>query len=300
MERWEWRILDSARVAATIDDGFEHVLVGGQLESKGARGSKPMGHVVELARRAEDGPDDPPRVITVRFDPRSPICILTLDGLEISPDVWPSRKKPVVKPPETPFPLGTVAVLLAIAAAVMAVIFFFRHKDSFPSTGGAMSEIYRAPNGLFVARFPPSFSARVAVAPKPMNGVVVEQKRKNDVVVILATPVQVETQRDVWGLHKRLYGEALANVPRANGDHLETSREEGTCLGQPGALVVARVTNAAGEQAKVSSCAFAFKSAGYVVLTAVRENASADEANELQRVAQGTELTELSDMSEQR
>lgn len=302
VDRWEWTLAGGKQVAATIEGNVESVFFGGVLASRADRGSKPDGHVLELPRDPDDDPGDPPHRVTVTFDPRAPICVLTLDGLEVSPVLWPSaKKKRALAPPPPPPPAFPTKIIAALAIAIAisaAVILFFRMRSEKTADDESMSGIYRAPNGRFVAHHPAGFGTRAAVAPRAMSGVVLEDRTRGDAVVVFAAPAD-ETQRDVWAMHKRLYGEAIANLPRANADHVETSREEGTCFGSSAAVTEARVTNARGESARVRACAFASKGSAYLVGYMIREAAKADEEKRLARVADATELTELSDISDQ-
>ena len=78
--RWEWTVPDGTKIAATLDpeEKIESVFVGGRLASQAARGSKPEGHVLEK-----------PSGVVVRFQPGALICILRVEGEEVSPNVWP-------------------------------------------------------------------------------------------------------------------------------------------------------------------------------------------------------------------
>lgn len=298
--RWEWSLPGPVRIVATIDDTVETVLVDETVASRAERGHKREGHVVELPRRSDDDPSDPARVATVRFDASGRICVLTLDGLEISPASWPTSKKaPIAHPPAPAFPMRILAVSAMAAAVVMAVVLFSRTRAaSRASAETDMTGVYRAPNGRFVAHYPSGFAAKTPVTPKSMSAVVLEDRTRGDAVVVLAAKA-VEPNDVPWTLHKRLYGEALASLARATPDHEETKREDGTCLGEPGAVVVARVTNAKREKARVHSCAFSHAGGGYLIAWMIRESASADEEARIARLVEGTELTQLYDMSDQ-
>src|SRR5688572_15207228 len=94
--RWEWTLPDGVRIAATLDpdERVESVFVGERLVSQAPRGTKPAGHALEK-----------PSGVVVRFQPGALICILRVDGEEVSPNVWPVRKRV-----GRPKPAGVVAM----------------------------------------------------------------------------------------------------------------------------------------------------------------------------------------------
>jgi hypothetical protein len=298
--RWEWTLRGGVRIGAVLDDARESVSLDGKPVSQAARGMKPEGHRVEIPKKPDDDEGDAARVVTVAFDPSGRICVLTLDGLEVSPSLWPSSKKPLMKEaPPPPFPFRTIATLVIGSALLMALVLFVRARASAPGGDDTMGGVYRAPNGRFVAHFPSAFASRAAVAPRPMSGVVIEDRGRGDAVVIFGAPAG-EGQKDVWAVHKRLYGEALANVARASAEHEETKHEDGTCLGKPAALFAARVTNAKGEKARFHSCAFANDGSAYLVAYLLRDAAKVEDERRIARIVEATELTELYDMTDQK
>lgn len=291
--RWEWTLPGDARVAATVDpaSGVESVFVDGRLVSSAARGTKPDGHVFPLPG-AEEGADK----VVVSFDPRLLICILRIGREEVTPTRWPDPKKANRAPPPRAIPFGTIGALLVGAAIIGGAVYAFATRTPTTTAPGPMTGVHRADNGLFVAHFPTTFAAHAALVPSGASGVVLEDRAHDEALVIVAVAVG-EGLRDPWALQKRLHGEALSNLPRGSGAHEETSRVDGTCLGQPGAIVLGRVTAASGSRANLWSCAFRRGSAGYLVMYSLAENDTSGGAARLQGVIDSTELTRLEDMS---
>jgi hypothetical protein len=293
--RWEWMLPGSVRVAATLASptGVESVFVAGSLASQSARGAKPDGHSLKVARSSDDGELEPLDV-SVTFDPRVRICVLRVAGEEIAPQVWPitERGRAVRPPPTAPFPTGIVTAVVGavVIAGFASGVLLSRGPSAGPNR--EMSGVHRAESGLFVAHFPKSFVARSAVMPSAMTGIVLSDDKRGETIVIVALPPS-EAMRDPWLLHKRVHGEALVNLPRADGKYDELSRRDDACLGQPGAIVAGRVTNQQGEPARVWSCAFSRGDTGYLVMSSLREKSPAEDEKQLRRIIDATELTEL-------
>jgi hypothetical protein len=295
--RWEWILPGGERVAATLDpaSGVESVFLDGRIASRAARGTKPDGYVVEVPAAPGEVTSEADKVV-VTFDPRHVICILRVGREEIAPSVWPStpRSKAIAPAAQRSFPLGIVVALLAVAA-IGAAAFAIYSRATSHEPAGAMSGAHRAANGLFVAHFPTTFAARPAITPSGMSGLVLEDRERSEAIVIVAVRSGDE-RSDPWVLQKRVHGEALANLPRGSGAHEETSRKDGTCLGQPGAIVLGRVTSANGSGARLWSCAFHRGGAAYLAMFSVGETATATDTRRVQAVVDATELTELEDM----
>jgi hypothetical protein len=291
--RWEWMLPGSVPVAATLasPEGVESVFVRGGLASQAARGAKPEGHLLTVARPSDDGENEPLEV-SVTFDPRHRICVLRVGGEEIAPQKWPLQERGTARPlPDRPFPWGILVVIGALVVVVGIGLVLLRSRPSSGSAAREMRGSYRAENGLFVARFPENMTAKPALTTSGMGGVVLADDARVNAIVIVAIPS--EAMRDPWLLHKRLHDEALANVPRGDGKYTETSRRDDTCLGQAGAVVIGRVTNPRGDPARVWSCAFSRGDNGYLVISSVAENAAADDEKQFRRIIDATELTQL-------
>jgi len=297
MPRWEWRLPGGERVTATLDTttGTEAVLVDGNLVSKAARGTKSEGHVVTV-RRASSEPVTEPAVVA--FDPRLLICVLRVGREEITPDQWPRPQRGKgLGPPRRSSPLGILVVVLLAAAVVGGGIAVAMRVRAWSREPGPLAGVHRADNGLFVAHFPASFQTRPAVLPPGVGGLVLEDRKRDEAIVIVSLAFP-EGLGDPWALQKRAHGEALANLPRGGGAHVETARSDGTCLGQPGAVVIGRVTSTRGTPAAVWSCAFFRGGDGYLVMYALDEAANAADAQRLRSIVDATELTRLANMSE--
>lgn len=292
-QRWEWTLPGDMHVAATLDAAaaVESVYVDGRLVSQAPRGSKAEGHVFPQPN-ADAGADK----IAVTFDPRLVICVLRVGREEVAPKRWPTPQPVKRAPPPRALPLGTIGAVLVVAALGGGAAYVLATRGPAPVTRGPMTGVHRADNGLFVAHFPPSFTARAAVVPSGANGVILEDRARNEAIVIVASAVGEGTS-EPWAIQKRLYGEALTNMPRGSGAHDETSRSDGTCLGQAGAIVLGRVTAANGSRANLWSCAFVRGAAGYLVMYALPENDTTGGAARLQAVIDSTELTRLEDMT---
>lgn len=285
--RWEWRLPSGVVVEALVDAGerTESVLVGGRVVSQAARGAKPEGHALSE-----------PSGVVVTFQSGALICILRLDGEEISPAAWPIRKrKDRPRPRVVSMPNGLVLAAILAALAAGAALVALRSRGDGAGEAGALRGVFRADNGRFLAHYPPGFSARPAVLPPSMSGVVLEDEPRGDAVVLLAL-ASGDVPRDPWLVQKTLHGEALANLPHGAAPHAETGRSDETCLGEPGAVVRGRIENARGEPADVWACAFSHEGAAYMAMTAVRARATSEEAAHVRAVVDATELTTLSQM----
>jgi hypothetical protein len=286
--RWEWTLHGGRRVAAVLDaaQGTETVLVDDHVVSKCARGAKPEGHAVRPAT-------------TVTFDPRVAVCILRVDGDEVAPQRWPTperKERPAVKTLSLPSGVAVLAVVLVLASLGALGLRFLRRGGA---GGAGMTGLYRAPSGLFVAHFPPGLAARPASTPAGTSGVVLVDEEHDDAIVLLALGgvADEKTPRDPWLLQKLLHDEGLANVPRADGRLEELARRDDTCLGLPGAVVLDRVTNRRGEQARVWSCAVSKDDVGYLLVVSTRDSASPSDDRRLHRVIDATELTRLGEVA---
>lgn len=287
--RWEWQLPGGPRVAATLDvaAAVESVFVGDRRVSRGTRGAAPGGHVV---------PDAGELPVVVTFDANVPVCILRVDGMEISPASWPLPSRGKDRPPPrqpVSISLGLVWLVLAGLVAALAV---FGVRALVSSRSEGTSATLRAPNGLFVARFPPAFAARLGEAPPGTTVAILQAETSNDAIVLLAVPLEAGS-REPWSIHMKYYPEVLAALPRANGEYQELNRSDETSGGEAHAIVQGRLENAKGEPAKVWSSAFAHGNAGYVFAYEVREGASGEEEAALRRVVDATELSSLADIS---
>src|SRR5688500_7898323 len=104
--RWEWTLPTEEKVAATVDAKLERetVLVGDRVVSEAPRGSKPEGHV--LAK---------PSGVVVTFQRGALICILRVDGEEVSPSKWPVRKRADRPTPNiVTFPVRLIVSVIAL------------------------------------------------------------------------------------------------------------------------------------------------------------------------------------------
>ncbi|WP_146653643.1 hypothetical protein [Labilithrix luteola] len=291
--RWEWQVPGGPRVAATLDveAAVESVFVGAQRVGRGQRGARPEGHVVPYAGELP---------VVVTFDANVPVCILRVDGMEISPAVWPVPTRGRVRPPpRKPFSLGLVVVgLVAIAAiaAITRVCSVFDVRGFGFTRGEAGKTTWRAPNGLFVARFPSAFAARLADGPPGSTTAVLQIRGGDDAIVLFAIPLEPGS-REPWWVHKRFYPEVLAALPRATGDYEELSRNDDTSAGDSRAVVHGRLKNGKGESAKVWSTAFVHGNAGYVFAYETREGGRDDDESALRRIVDATELSALAETS---
>lgn len=280
--RWEWRLPAGENVAAVVDSvaGTESVFVGPRLTSQSARGAKPDGHLIAVGGSSASS-------VTVTFDPHVLVCILRIDGDEIAPTRWPvrTRTKPAARK-SFAWPLSLLVVLAMIAGVALVA-----RERSVAGSEFEMSGAHRSENGLFVAHYPKEFSARTAPLPPTMSGVLLADPKANDAVAIVALSLD-EATHDPWVVNKRLYDEAMAVLPRSGGMYEETSRHDGVCLGQHGAIVTARAKDTRGAPADVVSCALAKGNAGYLLMTSSPASDAAEEKR-VQQIVNATELTEL-------
>lgn len=292
--RWEWTLPGDAQVAATLEpaSGIEEVFVGGRSVSRAARGTLPDGHVFPLPGEPADADK-----VTVSFDPRLVICVLRVGREEVSPKLWPGPQRPQrAHPSRSPTPLGTIVGLLVVVAVACGVGYVLATRTPSGPARAPLTGVHRADNGLFVAHYPPAFVARPAQVPGGTSGVVLEDRAHSEALVIVALPIG-EGLDEPWALQRRLHGEALTNLPRGSGAHDETSRTDGTCLGQPGAIVLGRVTSTSGSRASLWSCALRRGPAGYLVMYSLPEGDATGGAARLQAILDSTELTRLEDMT---
>jgi hypothetical protein len=293
--RWEWTLPGDARaeVAAILDPitGIETVLVDGRVASSAARGAMPNGHVITLPGAPEDA-----EKVVVSFDPRLVICILRVGREEVTPKRWPApQRAKVAPPPRAPIAIRVAGAVLAVAVLGGGAAFVLATRTTSRPPTALMTGVHRADNGLFVAHFPTHFMAHPALVPGA-SGVVLEDRARSEAIVIVALAIG-EGLDEPWAIQQRIHDEALTNLPRGGGAHQETSRTDGTCLGQPGALVLGRVTASSGTRANLWSCAFRLGPAGYLVMYAVPENDTSGAAARLQSVVDSTELTRLGDLT---
>lgn len=285
--RWEWTLHDGAKVAATLDpeEKIESVFVGGRLVSQGARGSKPDGHVLEK-----------PAGVVVRFQQGALICILRVDGEEISPNVWPVRKK-AERPKPTIVALPLRAIGVAVLAAALLGGAYWIWSSRTPATEGSSSldASYRAENGRFVAHHPKRFVARKPQLPPGASGVMLLDAEKGESIVLVAHAA-ADTPVEPWLVQKKLHAEALTNLPRNGPAYAETSRGDETCVGRAGAVVLGKARTARGEAANVWSCGFSHDGAAYLFMYAVRADAASEDARKLREIVEATELTHLAEL----
>lgn len=282
---------DGTKVAATLDpdEKIESVLVGGRLASEAARGSMPDGHVLEK-----------PSGVVVRFQPGALICILRVDGEEISPNVWPVRKRA-----ERPKPNVVALPLRAIGIGVVALAVFgggyWVWSSGASATDGGTSPLdasYRADNGRFVAHHPSRFTARKPQLPVEASGVMLLDGARRESIVIVAHAAG-DSPSEPWLVQKKLHAEALTNLPRNGPAYEETSRGDETCLGRPGAVVLGKSRTAQGEQANVWSCGFVHDGAAYLVMYSVRADSASEDGRRLRAIIEATELTRLAETPKQ-
>jgi hypothetical protein len=241
----------------------------------------------------------PPSLATVTFDARVRVCVLRVDGEEIAPNVWPLPEQKLRAAPTSPRTLPSWTALgLALLLAVAVGVFLVRGRGARDGTHPDMSGAYRAPDGRFVAHFPPGFTARPAALPGGASGVVLVDDERGDAVVIVAvSSASALATSDAWLLQKRLHDEALSNLPRADGAHDELGRRDETCLGQRGAVILGRVNDRRGQPARVWSCAVSSGDTGYLVMSSLHDKALPEEEKRLRRVVDATELTQLGELA---
>jgi hypothetical protein len=290
--RWEWVLPDGVKVEATVDaaDTLESVFVGGRLASQAPRGSKPEGHVLEK-----------PNGVVVRFQRGALICILRVDGEEVSPNVWPVRKRAErSKPNVVTLPLRAIGIGVIALAVIGGGLWVWtsRGSSSDGERGASLDASFRADNGRFVAHHPKRFVARKAQVPTGASGVVlVDAERAESIVVVAWAGGDAPTEP--WLVQKKLHAEALTNLPRNGPAYEETSRGDESCLGKAGAVVLGKARNARGEVANVWSCGFAHDGAAYLVMSSVGAGSPSEDARRLREIIEATELTHLAELQGQ-
>jgi hypothetical protein len=281
--RWEWTLPDGVKISATLDpdERTESVFVGNRLASEARRGSKPEGHVL----------DKPPGVV-VKFQQGALICILRVDGEEVSPTVWPVRKRA-----ERPKPTIVAIPFRGIGIAALAALgiggAYWAWTSRAPSADrAALEAAHRGENGRFVTHHPKRFSAKRAQVPAGASGVVLQDADRGESIVVVAYAGE-DTPREPWLVQKKLHSEAIANLPRDGRAYEETSRGDETCAGTPAAVVLGKARTTHGEPANVWSCAFAHEGAAYLLMYSVRAAAPSEDGRRLREILEATELTNL-------
>jgi hypothetical protein len=295
--RWQWRLANRGVVTAVIDPKRgEMVSQAERVLSEAARGTKVEGHTVVVAAEKDGGGSErPPVEAVVTFDPRLPICILRVDGHEVTPSIWPVRERRAAPPPGRSS--ASWIVLVAIAVAVVgAGIYFVSRWQGAAARGGELGATHRARSGLFIAHFPEDLEAKAAVMPTGVDAIVLQDKAKSMVIVIAALPADPTLARDPWAIHQRLHDEALANLPSGVARFEASLRRDETCLGERGAAVAGSLKQTASTNARVWSCAFARGDSSYLVLTMVSESASNADQRRARAIVDATELTRLAEL----
>lgn len=287
--RWEWTLPDGVKITATLDpdERTESVFVGGRLASHAARGSKPDGHVLEK-----------PSGVVVRFQPGALICILRVDGEEVSPNVWPVRKRAErPKPQVVALPLRAVGIVVLAIALIGAGAWAWTSRASTtdPDAAATLDASFRADNGRFVAHHPKRFVVRKAQMPAGGSGVVLFDAVRSESIVIVAY-ASSDAPLEPWLVQKKLHAEALTNLPRNGPTYEETSRGDETCVGKTGAVVLGKARSARGEAANVWSCGFAHEGAAYLVMYSVRADTPSEDGRRLREIIEATELTQLAEL----
>lgn len=294
--RWEWTLANGGRVAAELDatDSRELVLVGSRVVSSAPRGERVDGHTAIVEPVGTLGAREP-ITVTVTFEPRQAICVLRVDGFEVAPTLWPTRRRPAVAPAPAPRPRWVPAAV-AIAAALGIVYLVGAARTRTPAGPAPLDAVHRSPSGLFVARHPKAMTARVPTLPSPLAGVVLDDAAAKETVFVVAlslTARELEggAARDPWALQRRLQTEALVSVGYAARSYGETTRSDDTCLGARGAVVVGRLERPDGSRAKTWSCALTVGDRGYLVGYVAPETLA--DVTPLRRVVDAVEPTSL-------
>jgi len=299
--RWQWTLANGGNVTAVIDLDAQSEVVsqGSKVLSRSARGAKPEGHTVVVEPEPQPGDSErPPMEAVVTFSPAAPICILRVDGHEVSPKVWPVRQRRV-EPPKAQIPVGTYVLLGVVAIALVIgglVVRSLRKDTPPPAADDRLTNIHRSANGLFVAHFPRDLEAKPAILPPGAGGVVLEDKAKATSIVIGALTLAESEPRDPWALQQRLRDEALANLSKGGARYEELARREETCVGEPGAVVAAQLVSRGTRTAKIWSCAFVHGTAGYIMLYMLAEPVDATDERRARSILEATELTRLADL----
>jgi len=297
--RWQWTLANRGIVTAIIDPhGMrESVAQDDQTLSESTRGGRPEGHTVAVQPAKADGRSErPPIEAVVSFDPKQPICILRVDGQEITPTMWPIKERTV----ETPRPSKPWALMGGAGAILLFALFLgVRRLNATPAPGvpdRSMHGTQRAMNGLFIAHFPPALEAKPAVMPATASGILLEDKEQHLIIVLAAAPTDPAEVSDRWALQQKLRDEALANVPKGIARFEETARREDTCLGEKGAVIVGHLAYKTSIRAKVWSCAFVHHGAGYFALYSLAQPLDPGAEEKARQIIDSTELTHLSDL----
>ena len=288
--RWEWTLANGGRVAAEIDpaQGRELVLVGGRIASEAPRGTKTEGHSVVVPHR-EGSRNPEPLTAVASFEANSAICILRVDGHEVTPTLWPKPQRRLPQP-EDEHPVMRWLIYAAVGVAVIGIGLAIVSRTGGPSADQALSSTQRATNGLFIAHYPASYRSKPVVLPAPLAGSMFEDDTAHAAVVLAAFELEPTTAPDRWLLQQRFHDEVLANLPKAARSYGETERREDRCLGEAGAVIIGRFERPEGSKARVWSCAFVKDRRGYIVAYALPDDAR--DAT-VRRVVDGTELTQL-------
>ena len=282
---------DGVKIAATLDptEKTESVFVSGRLVSEAPRGTKPEGHVLEK----------PPGVV-VRFQPGALICILRVDGEEVSPNVWPVRKRAErPKPKIVALPLRAIGIGVLATALLGGGWWAWSSRASAIAAGSSsLDASFRAENGRFVAHHPKRFAVKKPQLPVGASGIVLQDAERRENIVILAY-ASGDAPVEPWLVQKKLHAEALINLPRNGPAYEETSRGDETCVGKAGAVVLGKSRTARGEAANVWSCGFAHDGAAYLVMYSVRADAASEDGRRLREIIDATELTHLAELEGQ-
>jgi hypothetical protein len=287
-------------VTAVIEGegSVESISQGTRVLSRAPRGSRADGHTVVVTPEDRlDRSERPPIEAVVAFDPSAPICILRVEGQEVTPTAWPVRERRV-PPPAASRPWGMhLLALLGAAALVLTMLAFMWLRKGSPSEPDAkLVSTHRASNGLFVAHFPADLEARAPVLPTGVGGVVLEDKPKWISVVIAGFPLDATIARDPWAIQQLLRDEALVNVPKGAARFEEATRRDDTCLGERGAVVAGNLVQDSTRRGHIWSCAFIHDSTGYLTLFMLDERASSSEEHRVRTIIDATELTKLANL----
>lgn len=296
--RWQWTLANRGAVTAIIDPaaGTETVAQDGHTLSAGPRGGRPEGHTVAVQPAKADGRSErPPIEAVITFDPQLPICILRVDGHEVTPTAWPVKERGE-KPPPPGKPYvryGVFGVLLLLS--LVLVIRRLLAPAPPPPPDRSLAGTQRAMNGLFIAHYPPELEAKPAILPGA-SGILLEDKAQHLTIVLSATQADKDTSLDPWTLQQKLRDEALANVPKGIARFEETARREDTCLGERGAVVIGRLAHNKSLRGRVWSCAFVHDNAGYFLLYSLAEPTDAEAEAGARKIIDATELSHLADL----
>lgn len=294
--RWRWTLGNGGTVEASVDDAqtTETVAQAGVVLSQGPRNGKPGGHTVLVAPlRIEGGSDRPPIEATLTFASHAPICILRVEGHEVAPSLWPTRRRSI-EPPE-PDPPRNVA-LIGLAAlggiAILVLVTIFVTRPATASAPARLDGSLRALNGLFIAHYPEDMAQRVPPLPSGLFGVRLDDHATRTTIVLAAGP-RDQTGADPWSIQQRMRDEVLANVKKVDETFEESSRRDETCAGEPGAVVAGALVESGKPVAQLWTCAVVHGDGGYVLVTRLGEPVSKEESKRARRIVDATELTKL-------